>query len=200
MTGNLIKRSVVTKGGDDTTQFPVQQIKYNGKVADSEMLFPYGMHANVKADISLGVTWTIEGQEDYRVTMAYTPAERPRIDEGEVVFYHPVQLTKTHYRNNGDLDITVTGDNGSLNLTIKKDLNITVNGDANITVVGTTTVTTPTTNWTGDINLTGDLDVSGSTTLSATVTSNGKDISDTHTHVGSASAPSGPQVNTGAVV
>lgn len=181
---NLIKRSVVTKGGDDALQVPIQQITYNGKVADSEMLFPYGMHANVKADISLGVTWAIEGQEDYRVTMAYTPKERPRMAEGEVVFYHPVQLTKTHYRNNGDLDITVTGTNGDLNLTIKKDLNITVSGDANIAITGTATVTAPTTNWTGDINLTGDLDVSGSTTLSSTVTSGGKDISDTHTHSG----------------
>ena len=63
----------------------------------------------------------------------------------------------------------------------------------------------PTTNWTGDINLTGklditgDLEVSGSTTLSATVTSNGKDISDTHKHIGSPTAATGPVSNTGAV-
>lgn len=140
---NLIKRSVVTKGGDDTNSpVPKQQIKYNGKVADSEMLFPYGMHANVAANVSLGVTWSIEGQEDYRVTMAYTPNERPRIDEGEVVFYHPLTLTKTHYRNNGDLDITVQGENGDLNLTIKKDFNITVLGNVNLTVTGDTTLKT----------------------------------------------------------
>lgn len=186
---NMIKRSVVTKGGNDTNEkIPKQQITYNGKVADSEMLFPYGMHANVKAGISLGVTWSVEGQEDYRVTMAYTPNERPRVEEGEIVYYHPLTLTKQHYKNNGDLDITVTGENGDLNLTIKKDLNITVAGDANITIAGTATVDAPTTNWTGNINLTGNLDitgnleVSGSSTLGSTVTSGSKNISDTHTH------------------
>lgn len=43
----------------------------------------------------------------------------------------------------------------------------------------------------------GDLEVTGATVLSATVTSNGKDISDTHSHVGSPSAPTGGVSNTG---
>ena len=43
----------------------------------------------------------------------------------------------------------------------------------------------------------GDLDVSGATTLSASVKSNNKDISDTHTHVGSATAPTGAIAPTG---
>ena len=47
------------------------------------------------------------------------------------------------------------------------------------------------------VTITGNLTVTGDTALAATVTSNGKDISDTHTHVGSPSAPDGAQSNTG---
>lgn len=51
-----------------------------------------------------------------------------------------------------------------------------------------------------NVKVIGDLEVTGSTVLSATVTSNGKDISDTHTHVGSPTAPDGPVSNTGVPV
>lgn len=51
-----------------------------------------------------------------------------------------------------------------------------------------------------EVVITGNLTVTGTTTLGATVTSNGKDISDTHTHVGSPTAPDGAQSNTGAPV
>lgn len=49
-----------------------------------------------------------------------------------------------------------------------------------------------------NVTIKGNLTVIGDTTLGATVTSNGKDISDTHTHVGSPSAPDGAQSDTGA--
>lgn len=56
----------------------------------------------------------------------------------------------------------------------------------------------------GDIRMTtpnliidGNLTVTGNTTLGATVTSNGKDISDTHAHTGSPTAPDGAQSDTG---
>lgn len=199
---NMIKRAVITLGGADDKELPIQQLSYNGKVADAEIIFPYGVHANLSADNNtLCIVFAVEGQEDYRAAMGYTPALRPKpLEEGEVVFYHPLTQSKIHFRNNGDIDIDVAGDNGDLNATIKKDLNIIVAGDATIDVTGTATVTAPTTNWTGNINLNGDLDVTGSSTLSATVTSAGKDISNTHTHSGSATAPNGPVSNTGAPV
>ena len=49
---------------------------------------------------------------------------------------------------------------------VKGNVTIYVDGDTNITVAGTTTVDTPTTNWTGDINLTGDLNITGTSTAS----------------------------------
>lgn len=215
MLRNTVRRSLVTLEGNDDKDFPIQQISYLGKAADCEIITPYGVHANLPANEETLVTmWSVSGQEDYRLGMGYTPKLRPKnLPEGEVVFYHPTAKSRIQFKNNGDIEIDATGDNGSVIVTIKKDLNITVAGDATVTIAGDAsiditgiaTVTCPTTNWTGDINLTGslditgNLDVSGSTTLSSTVTSGGKDISDTHTHVGSPTAPSGSISNTGEV-
>ncbi len=163
---NMIKRAVITLAGTDDEQLPIQQLSYNGKVADAEIIFPYGVHANLSADNNtLCIVFAVEGQEDYRAAMGYTPALRPKpLAEGEVVFYHPLTQSKIHFRNNGDIDVDVTGENGDLNVTIKKDLNITVGGDVNITVTGTANITAPTTEWVGDINLTGSIDITGTST------------------------------------
>lgn len=212
---NSVRRAVVTLGGDDDLDIPRQQVSYLGKTSECQMISPYGHHANLPADNQCLVTmWSVQGQEDHRVGMGYTPTLRPRnLPVGEVVFYHPLTQSRVQFKNNGDIEIDATGDNGSGIITIKKDLSITVGGNASISVVGdasvdidgTATVDCPTTNWTGDINLTGslditaNLDVSGSTTLSSTATSGGKDISDTHTHIGSPTAPNGPITPTGAI-
>ncbi len=215
MQRNSVRRSLVTLGGKDDKDFPVQQVTYLNKASDIEIITPYGMHANLPPNNETLVTmWSVSGQEDNRVGMGYTPKLRPKnLPVGEVVFYHPLSQSKMQYKNNGDIEIDVIGENGSFLITVKKDLNITIGGDATVTiagdasidVTGTATVDCPTTNWTGNINLTGNLDitgnldVSGNTTLSTTVTSNGKDISDTHTHDGSPTAPNGPVTDTGEV-
>ncbi len=163
---NMIKRAVITLGGSDDKELPIQQLSYNGKVADAEIIFPYGVHANLSADNNtLCIVFAVDGQEDYRAAMGYTPLLRPKpLAEGEVVFYHPLTQSKIHFRNNGDIDVDVTGENGDLNVTIKKDLNITVGGDVNITATGTATVTVPTTEWIGNINVTGNVVISGTST------------------------------------
>jgi len=71
----------------------------------------------------------------------------------------------------GDKVTKVVKDNYTLvasndNLHVKGNVTIFVDGDTNLTVAGTTTVETPTTNWTGNINLTGDLDITGKSTAS----------------------------------
>jgi len=64
---------------------------------------------------------------------------------------------------------------------VKGNVTIYVDGDTNLTVSGTTTVETPTTNWTGDINLTGDINITGTSTASVDHISSG--ISGkSHTH------------------
>ena len=50
------------------------------------------------------------------------------------------------------------------------------------------------------ININGKLNVVGDTTFTGALTSNGKNISDTHNHAGSPSAPTGGVSNTGGVV
>ena len=59
---------------------------------------------------------------------------------------------------------TLVASNDSLH--VKGNVTVFVDGDADLTISGTTTVDTPTTNWTGDINLTGDLDITGKSTAS----------------------------------
>ncbi len=140
---NMIKRAVITLGGTDDKELPIQQLSYNGKVADAEIIFPYGVHANLSADNNtLCIVFAVDGQEDYRAAMGYTPGLRPKpLEEGEVVFYHPLTQSKIHFRNNGDIDIDVTGENGDLNATIKKDLVINIGGDAAISAGGDILIT-----------------------------------------------------------
>ena len=72
------------------------------------------------------------------------------------------------------------------------EIRLKANGDIQLTA--------PNVNIVGNLDVSGTLDIAGATSLGATVTSNGTDISDTHTHVGSPTAPSGSQSNTGVPV
>lgn len=176
----------VTAPGADADQFPVQQIEYLGKVANSFIVFPYGMHANVGAD-ALALLFAVQGASGNKAAIAGSPQKRPKnLAAGEVVFYHPNTGSLIHFRTNGDLDIdTVKESPGNVNINVVQ---------ANITASDSVNITAP------DTNITGDLDVSGDTTLGANVSSNGKDISDTHTHGGSPTAPDGAVSDTGAPV
>ena len=154
MLRNLIKRVVITKAGKDDTAFPVQQVSYNGSPADVEIISPYGLHANISASgESLGTMFAVEGQDDYRVVMAYTPTLRPMgLEEGEVVLYHPITKSQVYFRNNGDIDIQTTGSNGDINIETagsNGDLNIKTKNDINITIDGAATITSV-----GDISIT----------------------------------------------
>jgi len=93
-----------------------------------------------------------------RVLMGTSAIGRIQVLEGEVVFYHPPTGSNTHYLTNGDIVMTP-----------KAGQKVIIDSDATITQ---------------NLSIEGDLDVTGATALSATVTSNGKDISDTHTHSG----------------
>lgn len=187
----MIRWARITKAGADDKQFATQQMEYLGKVADGLIVFPYGLHGNVPPN-ALAMMFAIQGNPDNRAAIAWTPKDRPKLAEGEVAFYHPPTDAFIIWRASGDLDIeTGNGGTGNINITCKQ---------ANITASESATFDTPEATFTGNVTIDGNLGVTGTTTLSSTVTSGGKDISDTHTHVGSATAPSGPQVNTGAVV
>lgn len=180
----LIRWARVTKSGSDDGDFPVQQIEYQlGKVGNCFILMPYGMHANASED-SLVAMFSMNGDSANRAGMPTNPQSRPKMAADEICLYHPKTQSIIHLRSiSGDLDIDVVkGENGNININAVK-CNITASDSININAP--------------DTNITGNLTVTGDTTLSATVTSNGKDISDTHTHIGSLTAGTGAQSTTG---
>ena len=187
----IIQRAIVTLAGTDDQQFPVQQVTYQGKTADAEVVFPYGLHANLLTNETLCVLFAINNEEDNRAVMGYTPNLRPTgLDEGEVVLYHPVTGSQIFFRNNGDIDIITDGDEGNLNLTIKKDLTLIVGGDANITVTGEANLTAPTTNVIGDVNIDGNLDITGTSTASNHISGTVSGNSHVHTIIQPNGTPS----------
>lgn len=143
---------VIKPGEDDPTKFHVQKIEYMGKVSDAFMVEPYGIHANIPEN-AFGVMFTVQGNQDNRGVIAWVPKGRPKLEGGEVAFYHPPTDAFIIWRASGDLDIE-TGSSGT--------------GKININATLTT--------------INGDLTVTGDTTLAAVVTSEGTDISNTHTH------------------
>lgn len=88
------------------------------------------------------------------------------------------------------------------NVQLKRDdssviFTLLTDGTAELKANVKVTVDAPDSEFTGNVKINGNLEVLGDTTLASTVTSNGKDISDTHTHGGSPTAPTGPVSNTG---
>ena len=157
-----IQRAVVTLAGTDDSAFPIQQVSYQGKAANVEVVFPYGIHANLLTTKTYCMLFAINNEEENRTVMGHTPSLRPRgLAEGEVVFYHPVTGSQIYFRNNGDIDITINdgsddASGGNANITITKDLNITVSGDTAITIDGDASVS---------VGGNADIDVAGNTTL-----------------------------------
>lgn len=188
---NIVRWATITKAGSDNEQFDTQQISYLGKVADGLIVFPYGLHGNVPPD-AFALMFSVGGAPEKRAAIAWTPKDRPILAEGEVAFYHPPTDAFMIWRVNGDLDIE-TGNKGGANINIKCK-------QANITAIESVKIDTPETTFTGNVTIVKNLEVTGETKLSSTVTSNGKDISDTHTHVGSPTAPVGSISETGEVV
>lgn len=102
---DLIKRATITKGGADDSQFNVQQVTYLGKVADCEIIFPYGMSANLPKDALL-VMFNVNANEQNRAGIGTLPNERKKnLEPGEVAFFHPLTKSFIYFRNSGDIDI-----------------------------------------------------------------------------------------------
>ena len=189
MLRNLIKWATISATAPaEAQQFAVQKVTYQGKVADSAVLFPYGLHANLPAG-SLGLLFSVNGESDNRAMIGFDSKNRPQLLENETAFYHPPTGSYIKWTQAGDLDIQV-GESGGGNVTINC-ANATVTASAGITLDA------PTITATGDIDVGGNLGVTGETALGAVVTSGGVNISGTHTHIGSPTAPVGPVTPTG---
>lgn len=160
-------------GADKKKKYPDQQAEIMGRVGDYIVVFPYGLYCDLPGD-------ALAEEIKHGMLIPITVIRPDDVEQGEPVFYHPVTNTRIIPRNDGSLDIIANGQA----VNIQCD-NANVNADANINLTAPLTT------------IAGDLTVTGNTTLGATVTSNGKDISDTHVHNGSPTSPAGPVSPTG---
>jgi hypothetical protein len=168
--------AIITSVGDSTFNWFKQQITYNNKVAKPIVIYyPYGMHANAKPDGKSGVVVVpLNNDPSNRIGFASRFNSRPDLAEGDVAIYLPDTNTILKY--------------------VAEDESIEVVTDS------TLTVTCPESAINGNVTINGNLTVTGTTALGSSVTSNGKDISDTHTHSGSPTSPVGPVSPTGVPV
>lgn len=118
---------------DNNSQFYVIQVSYMGKTADCTVLSPYGHFARLPED-QLLILNSIAAEEENRYSIGTgNPADRPAIEKGEVVHYHPPTGSTFLFKNDGSIEIDAKGE---LNITVVGDCNITPTGDANITPGG----------------------------------------------------------------
>lgn len=118
----LIKRCYVTLVGDDNAKFQTTQVKYLGKTANVEVLYPYGLCGNPPTN-SIAILFNIQGQEENRAGLFNLPNQRFNgLKEGEVVVGNYLSGSYIKFTQNGDIEILSTSNN------IIITGNITVNG------------------------------------------------------------------------
>lgn len=126
---NIVRVGKITGPANNSDQFPVQQLTFKGKVADTLMVFPFGVYANVSTEDALALFFSIDGNEENRAAIAYTPQKRPTdLANGEIAVYHPATASFIKFRNTGDIEIESTADvnleGANVNITAATKVNI----------------------------------------------------------------------------
>jgi len=177
---NPIKRAIakvirwaVTEAGDDSGEYQTQQVSYLRRSGRSASAYPYGYTALAPADV-LSVLMSISGKSDARAHMPISGPIRKKVKEGENAMWHE-SGSYIHFKNDGDIEI-----HAAKNLVFDTvGASITTAGSYISSTAESATLTeSPFNYWTGPLQATGNV------TFGATVTSGGKDISNTHTHSG----------------
>lgn len=172
----VLRQCRISRDGDDLGDFPIQQVEYLGKVGDAAMWFPFGFHANVNED-SLGMMFTISGNDDARVVFAGSPEKRPRLEPGELVVFHPKTQSRIHFKANGDVEITSTTKLKVDTPTVQFTGNVDIDGNLNVD---------------GDAVIDGDADVAGTVTGTVDVLAGATSISGlSHQHTISGGSSAG---------
>jgi len=144
---NLAKLAVTTgvESSNNDSQFPVFQVEYMGKTADVALIFPYGQFASLPKG-QLLVVQSIGAEESNRVALGSgDPSDRPEIDEGEVIYFHPQTGATIHFKNSGEIeikstkgqDINIVGD-GQINLGVGGPAIARLGDTVSVSVVGVT--------------------------------------------------------------
>jgi hypothetical protein len=165
---------------NDSGEFPTQQVEAEDVAHDSVPWFPYGYSASPPVD-QLSVRLNIEAEPDNRIHLPGSPFQRIRNQApGTVSIHSPVTGSRVTWNPDGSIEVV----GGLATVSIVAE-NVTVEAPT-VSIEATTSVTidSPSATFTGDVQVDGDLTVDSDTTLGANVTSNSKDISDTHTHGG----------------
>ena len=150
---NLLRFGQVTGSADNAANFPVQQMTFKEKVINALQIFNYGIYANVSSNDSLAILFSIDGSENNRAALSYTPLLRPKdLEQNEIAVYHPYTNSFIKFRNNGNLEIS-TVESGSTGDIIVNSENVTVNASNSATVDSPSTT------------ITGNLDANGTTSL-----------------------------------
>jgi len=188
MSGNNIKLAKVTLNTDDTEQFPQMQTTYMGKVCNVALLQPYGLTSRPPSD-ALCVVLNQQGQEGNRMAMAFSPKQRSTgLLAGETKVENMVSGVKMYLTNDGDLVIDAPRDMVSTIIrdliTAAKTATVNVQETADITVLQKITINAaelelniPLITINGAV-----MNVTAATAFTGALTSNGYNISNTHTH------------------
>ena len=182
----------ITRAANSLGSWFNHQISYNNRTSNALIVYPYGMHANAVPQKSMVLWFGVGGDDSNKAGFAFDHAVRPDLEECEVALYQPETNTIIKFVKDGSIEV-----NSDVKITATCP-EIEANCE-NLLVNAATSVTldTPDVTMTGNCQINGNLTVDAATTLSGTVTSNGKDISDTHTHIGSPTSPVGPVSPTG---
>lgn len=165
---NLITRAFVSLPGDDSGEFPITQVSYNGKTVDAEVIYPYGISGNLPEG-SLLLKFNVHANEENRAVIGYRHDLRPKnLKPGEFQTGNFLAGSTIKFDEDGNIIEVAQGDKS---ITFDSELNITG----------------------GTVKITADVEIVGDTTFTGTVTANGKVIDDTHTHpILSGSSAPGP--------
>lgn len=115
---NLIRLARISRAGVGGGQFPVQQVEYLGKTADTVVIYPFGIHANASID-SLALMFSIQGHPESRAAIV-TSNNRPELEPGEIAVYHPQTGSIIKMKSDGGIEMMAP--------TVKIIGNLEVNG------------------------------------------------------------------------
>lgn len=164
---------VIKKNADDSKQRSTSQVNYNKKQVEALDCFPFGFYAKPKIN-SLTLCLNIDCSNANKANIPLTESRPNFLIEGEVCVFHPETQSLIHFKKDGSVDLK-TGD---------KQLLI----EAGKVLIKS------------DVEIQGGLNVLGPSSFTSDITSNGKNIGDTHGHEGSPTAPNGPVSDTGEVL
>ena len=71
----MVKRAIVTNPGDDSKTFPLTQISYFGKPADTEVVWPYGF-GGLAPKGAVVLVFSVNGDESNRASIVSLPQSR----------------------------------------------------------------------------------------------------------------------------